>query len=68
MVSKARCDGCSGKIPRTSDVLGMGLYMGVICRSCGRKLCYQCHDPRQKGFSCPNCGHKLAPLYEDYLR
>jgi HEAT repeat protein len=47
--------------------LDQKLYEGVICRSCGRILCLKCHNPGEKGHSCPVCGHDLSPLFADYL-
>lgn len=44
------------------------LYMGTICKGCGKTYCLSCHDFTEKGCDCPACGAALAPLFDTYLR
>ena len=57
----------AGGVLAVGEGLDQKLYEGVICRTCGRVLCLKCHNPGEKGHSCPVCRHDLSPLFADYL-
>ncbi len=48
---------------RPLHVGGVIMYEGTECSGCGKAFCLNCHNFRDRGPKCPNCGQwKLGPL------
>lgn len=62
--SGAICAKCGKPInanPR--HVGGVIIYEGTECAGCGKAFCLNCHNFRNLGPKCPNCGQwKLGPI------